>query len=205
MRLTKIETQKRSPNRRSIYIDDKFVTGIDEEVLLKFNLKEGMDIDADMLDKIIREEKKHKVKEQALSLLSYRARAKKELVNRLRQKGAEPQFMAEVMKELEALGLINDTEFANTWVKWRSGSYGPIRLRKELLIKGVSNELIDQALANFDELELAKTLVERWIRKHKNLAPEIFRRKLFNFLASRGISYETMKSLKVFGHSDLDI
>ncbi len=198
MRITKIEPQKRKQNRHSIYIDGKFVVGVDEEILFSFKLKEGTEITTSSLEKIIYAEEKRKVKEQALSLLSYRARSKKELTDRLKQKGTEVQCIDEVLNELSALGLINDFEFASVWVRERGKSYGPFRLKNELLRKGVSKEIIEKALGEFNEFELAQDIAERWISSHKHLSEEVIKRRLFGFLARRGISYDTIKSLDIF-------
>jgi hypothetical protein len=39
--ITKIETQKRNPKRRSVFINGKFAFGLDEEVLYKLGVKKG--------------------------------------------------------------------------------------------------------------------------------------------------------------------
>ncbi len=198
MRITKIEPQKRKQNRYSIYIDGEFALGVNEEILLSFKLKEEMEIDTPLLEKITYAEEKQKVKEQALNLLSYRARSKKELTDRLKQKGAEVQCIDEVLANLESLGLINDLEFAKIWARERGKSYGPFKLRNELSRKGVSKEIIDKVLSEFSELELAQNITERWLNSHKHLSDEVLNRRLFGFLARRGISYDTIKSLDIF-------
>lgn len=206
MQITRIEQQKRKQNRYSIYVDGEFALGVDEEILLSFKLHERMEIDASLLEKITHAEEKRKVKEWALTLLSYRARSKKELVDRLKQKNKRTneqknkriQFIQEVVNELEALGLINDFEFASIWVRERGKSYGPFRLRNELFKKGIKKEIIDRLLSEFNELELAKNIAERWLRSHKHLSQLLLKRRLFGFLARRGISYDTIKSLDIF-------
>lgn len=198
MRITKIDSQKRKANRKSIYIDGKFAVGVDEEVFFSFNLKEGMEITPSLLERLIYIEEKRKLKEQALNLLSYRARSKKELINRLKQKGTTPQLINEVIIELEAVGLINDFEFAQAWVRERGKLYGPFRLRSELIKKGIAKEIIDQVLNGINEVEVANKLAERWLERYKNLAPEVVKRRLFGLLARRGISYDTIKSLEIF-------
>lgn len=198
MRITKIESQKRRPNRKSIYVDGKFAVGVDEEVLFSFNLKEGMEITTPLLEKLIHVEEKRKLKERAFNLLSYRARSKKELIDRLKQKETDPQLINEVINELSAVELINDFEFAQSWVSERGKLYGPFRLRNELIKKGIAKEIIDQVLDEFNEVEVANKLAAKWINRHKNLAPKVLERRLFGFLARRGISYDTIKSLNIF-------
>jgi regulatory protein len=200
MKITKIEKQKHRPTRRSLYIDGKFVIGVSEEIFFSYNIKEGQEIDSSLLDKIIASEKKYKIKEQALTLLTYRMRSKKELIDRLKKKGGEVSLINEVIKELERVDLINDTKFAELWVRERSKLYGPIRLRSELLGKGIDKEIIDKVLDKFDERTLSEHLAKQWLRKNKNLSPIVAKRRLFNFLARRGISYETIKSIGLLNY-----
>ena len=198
MKVTKIELQKHSPDRYSIYVDDEFAVGVDREIVYTLNLYEGLEIDANMLERISYTEEKRKVKEKALHLLTYRARAKKELTDRLKEKGAEINIIADVIGELEAIGLVNDTEFTKVWVRERSKSYGSFRLRGELIKKGIAKEIIDKALSELNELDTANELAQKWIDRHKNLPPIVLKRRLFSFLMRRGISYETINSLNIF-------
>ncbi len=41
--ITKITTQKKRKDRYNIFVDEKYAFSVDEEVLLKFHLKKGMD------------------------------------------------------------------------------------------------------------------------------------------------------------------
>jgi regulatory protein len=166
MRITGIEPQKRRQNRYSIYVDGEFAVGVNEETLFSFRLKEGTEIEASILKEIAYAEEKQKAKEQALNLLSYRARSKKELMDRLKQKGAEIQCINEVLNELSR--------------------------------KGVPKEIIDEVLGKFNELELAQNIAEKWLSSHKHLSQEVLKRRLFGFLARRGISYDTIKPLDTF-------
>ncbi|MBI4721853.1 MAG: RecX family transcriptional regulator [Candidatus Stahlbacteria bacterium] len=204
MKVTKIEPQKHNKNRYSIYVDDKFAIGVDREIVWILNLREEMEVETSMLDKISYTEERRKVKERALHLLTYRARSKKELIDRLKEKGAELNIISDVIEELETIGLVKDTEFAELWVRERSKSYGTFRLRSELIKKGIAKEIIDKTLevrpqGETNELDTARSLAQKWIDRHKNLAPDVLKRRLYSFLMRRGISYDTISSLNIFG------
>ncbi|MCK4353347.1 RecX family transcriptional regulator [candidate division WOR-3 bacterium] len=196
MRITKIEVQKRRANRRSIYVDGKFFVGLDEETLLTSGIKEGMEIDTKELEKITYFETKRKAKEYALNLLSYRQRSKKELQNRLKKKEFEEKCINEVIDELESVGLMNDLEFAKVWIRERGSSRGIFKLKGELLAKGISKEMIEEALSEFpiSEPEVTQNLIQKWFNSHKHLPPEVQRRRLLGFLLRRGISYDIVKA-----------
>ena len=70
--ITKIETQKRNPKRRSVFIDGKFAFGLDEEVLYKLGVKKGDSLTEQQIKKITKEERKKEAKDVALKILSFR-------------------------------------------------------------------------------------------------------------------------------------
>lgn len=199
MRITKIEVQKKRAQRHSVYVDGKFVIGIDQETYLHLGLREGDEITKAKLNEIINYELKLKAKESALNLLSYRGRSKKELSARLQKKEVEPKLIVETLQELEAAGLINDLEFAKAWVRERGESRGPFKLRSELIAKGVPKEIIDEALSECPpESEIAQKLTQKWLATHQYLPQDTLKRRLFSFLLRRGLNYETIKSLDIF-------
>jgi len=197
VKITRIEQQKRKPSRKSIYADGEYAFGIHEEIILKFGLFEGKEITEDEKDKIVREETKRSAKEAALNLLSYRIRTKKELIGRLQIKGFDTEPIDEAIKELEAMGLVNDLEFARVWLREKGSSYGSWRIKNELRKKGIVKDTIERVLEELkpDEFEVAKNLTDKWIRIHKYLPQDVLKRRLFGFLVRRGISYDTIKTL----------
>ena len=58
MKITSIEPQKRNKDRFSIYIDDKFYMGVNQDVVLKHFLTKGMEVDEEFLNDVIKTEEK---------------------------------------------------------------------------------------------------------------------------------------------------
>ena len=70
-------------------------------------------------------------------------------------------------------------------------------LKAELMQKGVSREIIDDALENTEsesELEKAKKILEKRMNRYTNLDPQEAKKKMLAFLGSRGFSYDIAKS-----------
>ncbi|MFA5032045.1 MAG: RecX family transcriptional regulator [bacterium] len=197
MKITKIEQQKHKSKRYSIFIDDEFVAGVNEQVVFEFYLREGKKITPEELKDIIQKEEKHKIKEKALLLLSYRARSKKELIEKLKQKEYEIKYINEVIVELEKLGLLNDLEYAKLWLESYKNAYGRFRLKSGLKVKGISEEIIKKAFdeTGVSELDTAKHIAEKWRRSHNKLPEKEANQKLVWFLLRRGISYDTIQDI----------
>ena len=89
----------------------------------------------------------------ALKLLLNRPRATWELADRLRRKGFQPAIIESTVQYLTEKGLLNDRAFATWWVEQRQlfRPMGRKRIMRELQLRGVSQEVCRQALADLDE------------------------------------------------------
>ncbi len=197
MKITKIEPQKRRPERRSIWVDGKFCCGISEEVLVKTGLKEEQVITEAQLAELTRREEKRKARDYALNLLEYRMRSERELKDRLKGKGYGDEMIQDLIDHLKRVDLIDDLEFARAWVRNRMATNpkGPHALKNELWKKGVARETIDEVMREFssdyDEGEVALKLARKRFGSHPDLKDPVTRRRLLGFLTRKGFSYET--------------
>lgn len=129
-----------------------------------------------------------------LRLLTARARTRAELTGQLTKRGYPDDVSAQVLDRLAAVGLVDDADFAEQWVRSRrlNAGKGKRALAAELHTKGVDNELITAALADIDagaERERAEQLVGDKLRRER-LADDDAKlaRRLVGMLARRGYS-----------------
>ncbi len=90
----------------------------------------------------------------AFELLARRSWSRRELGRRLRRRGATPEVAAAVVAELESRGYVDDEAFARWWAaaRARGRKIGSLRLRQELLARGIPRELAAAAIgAAFEE------------------------------------------------------
>lgn len=195
-RISAIETQKNDPKRRSIFINGKFALGVDESVAASLRLQVGQAISEEDLRRIVHSEQVEKAKERALRLLDYRARSRTEVAQRLRRAGFADEVVEETLERLEALGLIDDSQFAGTWVNHRlvGKAMGKTRIKWELRQKGIQKETVEEALAAVDadqQYESAMRLaVSRWDKDSPDEPAQ--RRRLASYLRRRGFDWDTI-------------
>jgi regulatory protein len=204
--ITKIEAQKRNPKRRSVFIDGEFAFGLDEEVLYKSGLKKGESLTRQRIEEITEEERKKEAKDVALKFLSFRRRTEKQVREKLKKKEFDEKIIDATIDKLKEFDLINDLEFATSWVKDRLAfkPRGKKLLKQELWKKGIKKDIIEQVTDQLcqDEDKSAFQLVEKIKKRYKNLEPNVAKRRMFNLLLRRGFSYETTKyALKFLTHS----
>jgi regulatory protein len=141
-------------------------------------------------------------KQAAYRILSYRDRSAHELREKLKEKGFSEEVIAEVVPFLEGIGALNDLRFAGQWVRSRTDyrHLGPVRLRRELLEKGISAVEADAALRQLSEerdpLASAEEALTRRFHDPALLEEPAVRQRAFAFLQRKGFSTETI--LKVF-------
>ena len=134
-------------------------------------------------------------REACLRLLTDRPRSRRELDQRLRSKGFEPEVAERVLDRLEQVDLVDDGAFAQAWVQSRHTYAGKGRraMAMELRLKGVADHHVATALAQVDdeaEATRARELVQRKLRSLT--VPEDTQqraavvRKLVGVLARRG-------------------
>ena len=115
-----------------------------------------------------------------------------ELVDKLCDRGFEPEVVVAELSRLREEGLQSDRRFAEAFVssRFRQGK-GPQRIRAELRAKRVSDGLVDEALreSEFDWGALARDVR---VRKYGEAVPETFelKAKQMRFLTYRGFSQE---------------
>jgi regulatory protein len=130
--------------------------------------------------------------QKALRFLGYRARSMQEVRLNL-EKNEIPEAAIEfTLQRLKENGLLNDQEFAQTWVENRNTFRPRSRraLAMELRHKGLDDEVVQEVLDNnVDEDALALDAARKYVRKVQKLGWQEFRLKLGGFLGRRGFSY----------------
>ncbi|WP_392508520.1 regulatory protein RecX [Naumannella halotolerans] len=128
-----------------------------------------------------------------LRQLTGQARTRAELEKKLADKEIPADTAKQVLDRFTDVGLINDSEFARSWVESRQQRRNLSRtaLRQELRRKGVDPEIIGDAVGiveTDDEYVAALDLAQRKVRTMGGLTPETRKRRLVGALARRGFS-----------------
>lgn len=137
----------------------------------------------------------------AYALLRARPRSEAELRQRLKMKGYKEPLVDAVVEDLRRLGYVDDPKFAKFWIESRMhlNPAGDIVLRNELKAKGVSDPVIDAALAvkaeAYDEYEIAKSMAIERFDRLKKLDRRKAPKRLYDFLLRRGFAYETVRKI----------
>ncbi|MCL4397792.1 RecX family transcriptional regulator [Patescibacteria group bacterium] len=194
MRITKLEYQKKNPERVSVYVDGKFATGLNVNDIVKLGLYNGQEISQDYLNKIIAESDFGKAFNASLNFLSFRPRSEYEIRQYLKRKKVED--IDGVVEKLRQIGQINDEQFAAWWVEQRSTfrPKGKRALEMELARKGIKVKLPkDKESEGEKAMRAIQKKLKLW--SQEKLGEQKWREKIMRFLISRGFDYDTVEEV----------
>jgi regulatory protein len=140
------------------------------------------------------ESQEEQARNLCLRLLTARARTRSELAAQLTSRGYPDDVGERVLDRLADVGLVDDRDFAEQWVRSRriNAGKGKRALASELRTKGIDDELIADALADIDasaERTRAEQLVADKLRRERlsdDTDDTKVARRLVAMLARRG-------------------
>ena len=189
MRIERIQASPRKKGRVLVFLEDGACLKITEQELLDFGLRPGDDLDARRLGQLKEAAGVSNVKAAAADLVGKRAMSRHDLERKLQEKGASQAEARYAAEWLEAIGALNDADYAAILVRHCAGlGYGPARIREKLREKGVPRELWDEAL---DQAGDSAEQVDRFLAaKLRGRTPEeAEKRRLTSALLRRGFSW----------------
>jgi len=188
--ITALKAQRKNRKRVSVYLDGHYAFSL--PAIEAARLKKGQFLSDEEIEELKSKGEFYKVYNAALRFLSYRPRSEREMRSYLRRKKVSSQLEEAVIEKLKEVGLVDDVAFARFWIENRE-TFNPSslhKLRYELLQKGVSEEIISEALKDIDFEESAYRAALKRGRQLQKLEWAAFRKKLGDYLARRGFSYD---------------
>lgn len=136
-------------------------------------------------------EAEQKAKEAALRLLDRCDQSVAQCRHKLLAKGYPSAAVEVVINRLIEVGILDDLRYGQMMVRTRHQERGLVgqALRIELRRKQLSDEVINQVMADFSEIATQETieyLVQKKLRSLNNLPKEVKFRRLLGMLARKG-------------------
>ncbi len=202
--VTDVQTQRRSELRRSIFINGEFALGVSEEIYVKYALFKGRVVTAEMMEEVRREDELFRCKQSAIRYLGSRMRSTQEVQRKLAEKGFPPEPVAATLKFLEEYGMIDDQQFARSFINDQllRRPVGRRRLNAELRRKGLTKDEITESISSSvgddDELANAFSAARKKAATIRHDDPRKWDRTMAAFLAGRGFGWDAVE--KVLNH-----
>lgn len=194
MKITDVAPQKRNKNRVSVYVDGEYSFSLDSADALRLGVK----IDAEISEKDIEiynlESNLSKAKEKAFDIVSRKAVTEKELVQKLLDKGYDKIICDIVLETMLEYNYINDYDFCISFFDYAvAKGWGMMKIRNELKRKGVSDDVLAEALDEFEdspEQRIYEILERRYDADELKDFKE--KQRAVRFFASRGFGFDSI-------------
>ena len=195
MKITALEPQVTNPERINVFVDGRFLLGVNASVVFQMGLEPEQELQPIQLEELRSEAALQQAVDRAYNYLSYRPRSREEVRRYLRRKETPPEIIDAALARLDQLDLVNDHTFASFWLESREqfSPRGARALKNELRMKGVEREVVEELID--DEKD-----EERALRAGRKKALSLvripgmdfttFRTRLGSFLQRRGFGYE---------------
>ena len=194
MRVERVEASKHKKGRVLVFLGDGACLKITEQELLDFGLRSGDELDEETLKRLKEAAGVSNTRAAAADLIGKRAMSRRDLERKLREKGANEAEARYAAEWLEAIGALNDAEYAAALVRHYSGmGYGPARVREKLYEKGIPRELWEDAL---EELPEEGGQVDAFLQSklRGRIPDEKEKRRLTNVLLRRGFPWGEVRA-----------
>ncbi len=187
-----IELKQTSPERFVITFDDASQLKTSLAVITERFLHTGSELSGEEYEELVSASTLSLAKSRALRIINTRPMSRKEMYNKLIEKGESADIAEYCADWLCEMGLINDVSYAASVVRhYAAKGYGITRIKQELKRHGLDRELWDDALEEMPEQD---DRLERFIRARltdPNDRAQI--KKISDALFRRGYTWEQIK------------
>lgn len=223
-KITSIQAVPELPSHQHLFLNDTPFVVIHTSLVEKFGLRIGLEIEAEIIEKLIAADEVMRAKNYALRLIREekdnttvegsedpqpagkpKTYTKNEMEQRLEREGFSTKAIDTSIEELIHSGHIRDRKYAENWIirRQKSNPRGKTLLKNELINKGIDRETAEQVVANVeteDETKVALQIAKKRAKQYERLPIHVAKRRLHGFLARRGFGSETVRHVleKIF-------
>ena len=192
--ITDIKQQIKNKKRVSVYLDGSYYCSLDLVTAVQNRLKAGMEISEEKLVEIQYNSEFQNCFDSALNFISVSPKTKKQIRDKLIQKGYLEEIVLKVLDKLAEYGYVNDSDYAEKYVNSYKGQKGKKLIKLELLKKGIKEEDFKEAVDGVEtQAQAISRLAEKYMRNKDCDLKTI--KKLYSHLISKGFDYDEVKEI----------
>ena len=171
------------------------------DLLVKYSMKKGMDIDDKRMNMLKQEQMEIDVKQVAYNYASYKGRSERQVRDKLIAKGFNDDLVERGLIFLKRYDLLDDERFAIDYIRrsLKVKRQGRARIYQGLMSKGIdrclAESLLEEHIDECVELEKAREIVARKQKSLERKPLEKRRSALFNHLRGKGYSYDIINEI----------
>ena len=192
MKINKLK--KVGKNKYRVYFNNTDLI-LYEDIILKYELLLKSDIDEELIDKIIEENRNYEAYDMALSYIEVKMRTRKEIYKYLTNKGFSNSLVNETIDKIDKLGLLDNKAYIRAYIndKVNLSNDGPYKIKSSLMDLDFDENDIDDYLYTIDN-DIWSEKLDKLINKKKTIMKSksyyMFINKMKNDLYNMGYDKE---------------
>lgn len=196
MKITKIERAKRNREKVNIFIDEKFYFSTYDQLLLKFDLFSGKEVDENFIENLKKETLIYESKRYLYNIISRKRYTEQRLREKLLIRKVDKEIIEKLILEFKNNGLIDDHSYLSDYLEYLSSQkrYSKKEIESKIFSKfkwNFDRNYVKEFLDSYNE----KEVLQKLLQKEKNIDEKVIQRYY-----RKGFDYETLmeilKSLK---------
>lgn len=194
--VTAIEQQKNNKKRYNLYLNHEFYCGLTEESIVFHRIEVGRTFSQEKLNEILDSIETQFAFDKSLNLLARGMKTVYQMKNYLESKGFAPVVIENVITKLQKYNYIDDSAYIKTYISLNKKTKGEFRIKHELMLKGVSKDLIDEFVVFDDKQEIfenALMLAKKIVKD--NFIDQKMLTKVNRHLLSRGFGFSVVNEV----------
>lgn len=196
MTVTKLEPVTKI--KFKVYIDERFAFVLYKGELSRYKIREEYEISQDIYEKIKSEVLAKRAKLRAMYLLNQMDRTEEQLRNKLKQDLYTEDVIEIAMDYVRSFGYVGDLEYAKRFISSKQNGKSKKEIKMVLLQKGVSGELIQEAMEECYKEADEKEAIQRLVAKKRfdpEAATDVEKRKMYEYLLRKGFRIDDIRQV----------
>lgn len=160
IKITEVVKSKQGSYR--VLLSDKRELVVTEKTLLNHHLYQGKQLEPNEIDYLIKEGRTDVYIAKAMRYINLKMRSEQEIIDYLKKDELTYKDISGILNILKKDGYVDDALLSKLLVEeWVTfGLNGPLLIRKNLSKKGISKQLIEEALCSYTQKVQASRIVE---------------------------------------------
>lgn len=188
------EIKKLAGGRYQVLLDDGTAFPLYAKELAVYGIEEEAELSDSMYERILEDVLRKRVRLKAMHLLETQDRTEHQLRTKLAALSYPEELITDAVAYVKKFHYIDDLRYAVHYIESRGMQKSMRQIEQELLQKGVSKELIQEAKEQA-ELPEETQQIYAWLQK-KHYDPKHAEKKetekMYRFLLGKGYSYSTI-------------
>lgn len=193
-----IKYKRTSKGRYVISFDEGNEITLFEDVIINNNLLLKNEIDLDLLDKVLEENRVYESFDKAVSYIEKKLRTEEEIREYLKKYEYDDRLIESTINKLKEDRLINDNNYVEAYVNTKVNLtlFGPYKIKRELENLKIDVDIVDKKLNTIDEsvwMEKLKKSIDKKMKSLSNKSSKFIKDKLRIDLYNLGYDKEMIE------------